>query len=60
LNLPADATVVLRRYPEPLPPWEQLLQLFDAPWIEAMRVAYTWWRGLRAPGVVEVILPSLR
>ena len=60
LNLPPDAPVELRRYPEPGPPWEQLLQLFDQPWIQAMQSAVAWWRGLHAVGPVEVELPRFR
>ncbi len=60
LDLPADAAVVMRRYPEPPPAWERLLDLFDQPLIEAATTAMAWWRGVSAPGPVEVQLPRFR
>ena len=60
LDLPEDAPVELRRYPERAPPWEQLLELMDQPWIQAAATAMAWWRGLYGTGPVEVQLPRFR
>lgn len=60
LNLPPDAPVELRRYPEPAPPWEQLLQFFDQPWIETLQAALVWWHGFATTGPVEATLPRFR
>jgi len=60
LNLPPDAPVTLRRYPEPPRPWEQVLRLFDEPWIAAMRAAFAWWRRVESAGPVEATLPRFR
>lgn len=60
LNLPPDAAVELRRYPEQPPPWEQLLQLLDQPWAELATTAVTWWREVTGRGPVEIDVPRFR
>ncbi len=60
LDLPGDAPVELRRYPEQAPPWEQLLDLVDQPWVQAAATAMAWWRGLNGAGPVEAQLPRFR
>jgi protease IV len=60
LDLPEDAPVELRRYPERAPAWEQLLELVDQPWVQAAATAMAWWRGLNGTGPVEAQLPHFR
>ena len=57
LGLPPDVVVEVRRYPERPPPWEQLLQLFDEPWVEMATTVRAWWREVNGMGPVEVRLP---